>query len=206
MDLKQLLGENYKPEMSFEDIENALSEVDMVESSKLEGKVDKSQLDKALSEVSNLTKQLRAKKTDEELKEDEFNSLKEQLQALQKEKTVAENKSKFVALGLTERMSAKTAEALVDGDFDTVFANLTKFKEAQEKAFKAEQTNNLGKFKESQEKAFKAEQVKQMPRPESGNDPGDQTLKKGEIGNMSISELEQLAKANPEAFAEYQNN
>ena len=187
MDLKQLLGENYKPEMSFEDIENALSEVDMVESSKLEGKVDKSQLDKALSEVSNLTKQLRAKKTDEELKEDEFNSLKEQLQALQKEKTVAENKSKFVALGLTERMSAKTAEALVDGDFDTVFANLTKFKEAQEKAFKAEQT-------------------KQMPRPEGGNDPGDQTLKKGEIGNMSISELEQLAKANPEAFAEYQNN
>lgn len=187
MDLKKILGDSYNPEMSLKDIEKALEGVDMVESSALDGKVDKSKLDKALSEVSKLNKELRAKKSDEELKEDEFNSLKEQLLALQKEKTVAENKSKFITLGLSEKMSAKTAEALVDGDFDTVFTS-------------------LAKFKESVEKSVKAETVKSTERPDSGSEPGGRVVKKGEFANMSLAEIEAMAKENPEIMTQYQSN
>lgn len=62
--------------------------------------------------------------------------------SLQREKTVAKHRAEFLSMGYDADLADKTAVAMVDGDFATMFANQKAFNEAQKKAFEAQSLNH----------------------------------------------------------------
>lgn len=124
---------------------------------KPEGKtVPKAMLDKALSEVASMKKQLRAKMTDDEVKaaerEREQEEMALELETLRREKTLSTYKAQYLAQGFDEQLATETAEALVEGDMDGVF-------------------DNMRKHHVNLEKALRAKILKETPVPPGGSDP-----------------------------------
>ena len=112
------------PEQKVEALSNFEFEVD--DAVKL-----KNALNKASSETAEYKRQLKAlqeqKLTDEEKakleREEAEKTLKAELETLKREKTIATYKASYLANGYDDALAASTAEALVNGDMTTVFAN-----------------------------------------------------------------------------------
>lgn len=137
MTLKDLLKDAYKSGMTLEEVEAALSEIpdSASEISKL-----KSALTNSNSEAAKYKKQLQEKMTeDEKVKQAEkerFEKLQSNYDTLLRESTVAKHTAKYIALGYDRELAEKSAAALADGDFETVFANEEIHRKAAEKALK----------------------------------------------------------------------
>lgn len=142
--LKDLLGEAFKDDMTLDDVSAAL------ESAGIGAVVDqskdiehlKSLLSKRNSEAADYKRQLRAKQTDAEAKEqanlEELNRLQEENKELNRKITVSEQKARLMSLGYEEAMATETAEAMFEGNMETVIANQSKMLEARERAIRAE--------------------------------------------------------------------
>nr|DAT55232.1 MAG TPA: Major head protein [Caudoviricetes sp.] len=142
--LKGLLGEAFKEDMTLEDVSAAL------ESAGVGAAVDQSKdiehlrslLSKKNSEAADYKRQLRAKQTDAEAEKqaslEELTRLQEENQELTRRITVSEQKARLMALGYEESMATETAEAMFDGNMETVIANQSKMLEARERAIRAE--------------------------------------------------------------------
>lgn len=96
---------------------------------------------KANSEAAKLKKERNALLSEEEKKrqdaEEELGTLREKVEAMEKEKRIAANKARLLALGYDESLASETAQAMADGDTDKVFANQKRFLESHDKAYKA---------------------------------------------------------------------
>ena len=64
--------------------------------------------------------------------------MQEENQELTRRITVSEQKARLIALGYEESMATETAEAMFDGNMETVIANQSKMLEARERAIRAE--------------------------------------------------------------------
>lgn len=110
------------------------------------GYVKKDLLDKKLSELASVNKQLRAKSSEAELaeieKQEQFKKLNEELAALKKEKNISTYKAKLIAQGYDEKLALDTATAMESGEFDKVFDNQKSFLENQKKQW---ETTNIQK-------------------------------------------------------------
>lgn len=115
----------------------------------MSGYVEKSVFDKKAAEASSLSKQLRAKMTEEEQKKLEaeeakaadaqkFAEMEAKNAELEKKITISEYKANFLAQGYDEKLAAETAAALANGDMAKVFANAEKFKTALEAKIKSD--------------------------------------------------------------------
>ena len=122
----------------------------------MSGFVPKATFDKTASEAASYKKQLREKMTAEEEKAareaEERAALEARVKELERERTIHGYANSFLSMGYEEELARETAEALVAGDMDTVFAN--------QRAFAV-----------SREKALRAEILKSTPRPASGTEP-----------------------------------
>ena len=122
----------------------------------MSGFVTKAQLDTVASEAASYKKQLREKMSAEEEKAareaEERTALQARVEELERERTINSYTNSFLTMGYEETLAKETAEALVAGDMDTVFAN--------------QKTYAL-----TREKALRAEILKTTPRPSSGNEP-----------------------------------
>ena len=122
----------------------------------MSGFVTKAQLDKVASEAASYKKQLREKMSAEEEKAareaEERTALQQRVEELERERTINHYTNSFLTMGYEEALAKETAEALVSGDMDLVFAN--------QKAFAV-----------NREKALRAEILKSTPRPAAGNEP-----------------------------------
>lgn len=142
MTLKDLLKESYHDGMTTEEIAAALSEIDFPTDHS--GELDnlRKALAKSNSEAASYKKQLREKMSAEEIREKEDAEKRDKLQsdydALLKRVRVSENKARFLSLGYDEETASKVAQALVDGDFDSLFENQKKHMDAVEKRVRAE--------------------------------------------------------------------
>ena len=147
------------------------------------GFVTKEVFDKTASELANTKKQLREKMSAEEIKAKEdaekLEALIKERDALLKEKTVANHKAQYLALGYEEKLAIETAEALANGELDKVFANQKK-------------------HHESVEKRIKADILKDTPRPEGGN--GSETITKEIFSKMPIAEQYKYSIEHPEEY------
>lgn len=96
---------------------------------------------KANSEAAEWKKKHNALLSEEEQKkqanDEELASLRKKVEEMEKEKLIAFNKSKFLALGYDEALAGETAQAMADGDSAKLFANHEKFLATHDKAFKA---------------------------------------------------------------------
>jgi hypothetical protein len=121
----------------------------------MSGFVKKTAFDKAASEAASYKKQLREKMSEEEAKAaqaaEEKAQLLERAERAERDLAVSKYVSSYLSMGYTEKLAKSTAEALVKGDMDTVFAN---------------QKLHV----EDREKALKAEWLKGTPRPAAGGD------------------------------------
>lgn len=183
MNIKDLLKDAYKEGMSVEDIENALKDIDLPTDNSAEIDRLKTALSKSNSEAADYKKQLREKMSADEIKAKEDAESREKLQsdydALLRKVTLSENKAKLLALGYDEALAEGTAEAMVDGDLDKVFANQKKHLDAVEKK-------------------IRADVLKDTPKPEGGK--GSETITKEQFSKMSIAEQFKFSTEHPEEY------
>ena len=147
------------------------------------GYVTKEMFDKTASELSNTKKQLREKMSADEIKAKEDAEKMEEIvkerDALLREKNIATNKAKFLSLGYDENLANDTAEAMVNGELDKVFANQKKHLEAVEKK-------------------IRADVLKDTPSPEGGN--SSETITKEKFLKMSTAEQYKYSVDHPEEY------
>lgn len=146
----------------------------------------KTLMQKANAQASEYKKALREKQTEQERidaeraeKEAEREAL---LKSLMREKDVSIQKASFLSHGFNDELSNSSAEALLDGDFDTLH-------------------KNLKSFLENKEKELRADILKATPKPVSGNENGSKVTKE-EFDNMGYKERVELLKEQPELYAE----
>ncbi len=98
--------------------------------------VDKKTFDKTASELADAKKKITSTKTEADENnshlQNELEELRTKIGQMEKEKTVATHTAKFIALGYDEELAQETAAALVDSDYETVFANQKKFLNAHD--------------------------------------------------------------------------
>lgn len=186
-DIQSLLGEAYKEGMTLEEINAALAERELVDKNQFDGFVPKTLLEKANSEAAEFKKKWKAASSEQEQKAIEEAErqaqVEEELKLLRRATKVSEYEKQHLALKYEEAEAKEIAEALYDGDMDTVFRLQKKHEEALQKA-------------------IKADLMKQMPTPPSGNqtsiDFSKQIAEAQASGDMALmaSLLRQQAEAN----------
>lgn len=166
-----------------EDAKNAILGMEFTDTPDMSQFVAKSVFDKKASEAAELSKQLKARMSDEEAKAakeaEEKAALMARLEELEREKTVGTYTTSYLALGYDEKTAKATAEALAKGDMETVFAN--------------HKTHN-----ETREKALRAELLKQTPPPASGTVDKGMTL--DGFKKMSPQERYEFSVSHPEEY------
>lgn len=174
-DIQSLLGDAYKEGMTLEEINEVLADRELVDKSQLDGFVPKSLLDKATSEAADYRKKWKAASSDQEQKAiedaEKQAAIEEELKSLRRSNKVSEYEKQHLALKYDEKDAKEIAEALYDGDMDTVFRLQKKHEEALQKS-------------------IKADLMKQMPTPPSGNqttiDYSKQIAEAQASGNMAL--------------------
>ena len=183
MNIRDLLKDAYKEGMTVEEIETALKDIDLPTDNSAEIDRLKNALSKSNSDAANYRKQLRDKMSAEEIKAKEdaetIEELKKERDALLREKTIAGHKANYLALGYDEKLANETAEAMVNGELDKVFANQKKHIEAVEKK-------------------IRADVLKDTPKPEGGN--GSDTMTKEKFSKMDIAEQYKYSIDHPEEY------
>jgi hypothetical protein len=151
-----------------------------------DGFVSKATFDKKASEASDLSKQLKARMTDDEAKAakeaEERAALIARVQELENERAVNTYTTAYLAMGYDEKLAKSTAEAVVKGDMNAVFENQKTFNEAREKA-------------------LRAELLKNTPTPPPGTPDGG--MKKEDFAKLSLDEKQKFATENPETYANF---
>lgn len=136
IDVSKIVGYN---EMSVEDKLKALEEFEL--ETDYTGYVKKDLFDKTSSELAKAKKDLKAQMSaDEQAKlerEEAFNKMQEELNALKLEKQLGDMTTQYMSLGYDEKLAKATAKAFLDGDMSVVFANQKAHQEAIEKKVKA---------------------------------------------------------------------
>ena len=158
-----------------------------IDTSKIEGyetmsAEDKAKLDGA-SEAASLSKQLKAKMTDEEKAKAESEAKQRDLEEKYKElltrTQIADNKASLIAIGYDEELAEVTAKAMVEGDIATVIKNQQVVIAAAEKKAKGEAMLNT-------------------PNPK--NEVDNVTITKEKFENMSYAEMAELYQTNPDLY------
>ena len=149
----------------------------------MSGFVSKATYDKASSEAASYKKQLREKMTEEEAKAtkaaEEHAALLERVAQLEHEKAVGTYTTAYIAMGYEEKLARSSAEAMANGDTETVLKN---------------QKVHL----ENREKALRTELLKQTPPPAAG--ASTTGITKEAFDAMSYKERVALFNDNPELY------
>lgn len=116
MDLKELLGDAYKEDMTLTDIAAALKDKKLVDPTTLPPSVPKGEFDKTASEVAALKKQLKDKMTTDEQTAAQQKEFQDQLANLQKENNQFKFEKEFLGSGYDAKTATALAEAMAGGD------------------------------------------------------------------------------------------
>lgn len=154
------------------------------------GYVRKDVFDKTASELAAKKKELIEKMTEDEQKkqkeQEERDELQSKYEKLLHESEVSKFKAKLLGMGYEEKLADDTAEAMVNGDSEKVFANQKKHLEAVKKKVHAE--------------AFK-----DTPKPTGNGNSESMTLEK--LRKMSPQDRYNYSIKNPEEYKTlYANN
>lgn len=183
MDLKTLLGDAFKDNMTLADIEAALKDKNLVDPSSLPESVAKSVFDKTASELAAAKKQLKEKQTDGEAAAAAQKEIQDQIAALQKENSTFKFKEQFLSGGYDAKTAAGLAEAVANGD-------MKKFTEVHSAYAKQHETELQA--------SNKAELLKETPGLQGGGAGGGQGGTEPSIGEkMAQAYNAQFAPANP---------
>ena len=146
-DLQTLLGDAYKEGMTLDEINAALADRELMDKSEMDGYVPKSLLDKANTEAADYKKKWRGALSVAEQKaqdeKDKQTAMENELNQLRRESKIAAYEKNYLGLGYDEKSAKEIAEAMFDGEMDTVFMLQKKFQENKERAIKADLMKNM---------------------------------------------------------------
>lgn len=186
MDLKKALGDLYKEDMTFEDVEKALKNMDLVEKSTFDDYVSKEKYDKACTDASDWKKKYRTtldESQQKELADKEQNEIRDsELESLKREVSVSKLTSRHITMGYEEKMASEIANAMYEGDTEKICALQSSFIEQTRKEVK------------------KQKQDQTPPPPAAGNYEGDGIITKDMYKKMSLTEKAQLADSDPDTY------
>ena len=150
----------------------------------------KNALDKALREKGEITKQLRAKQTAEEIAEEtrqaEAAEREQHVKDLEHQVKMHQATERYLGMGMSKELAENTAEAELNGDMDLVVANCNKNTQA---AIKAAQ----------------AEWLKSRPPVNSGTGTSG-GITQEQFNNMSIAEKTKVRRNDPELYERLKAN
>ena len=169
-----------------EDAKEAILGMDFAEAPDMSQFISKTVFDKKAKEAADLSKQLKAKMTEDELAkaqaEESMAAIMMELEQLRAEKIIGENATKFLELGYSAELAKATAEAMAKGEMETVF-------------------KNHAKFIADREKALRAEILKNTPVPPAGD--STKTVTREDYSKMSLDEKAKFAAENPDKVKEF---
>ena len=143
MDLKAILGDQYKENMTLAEVETALSGITMHTDAEVrEQFVSKKLFDKTASDLAAAKRGAAAAgekaKTDLDTALERIATLEAESKAAKRESDIAKNTAAYVALGYSQELAKSTAEAMADGDTAKVNANLAAFVAQKTQSIKEE--------------------------------------------------------------------
>lgn len=169
-----------------DDAKEAILGMDFADAPDMSQFISKATFDKKAKEAADLSKQLKAKMTEDELAkaqaDENMAAIMTELEQLRAEKVIGENATKFLELGYDSELAKSTAEAMAKGEMETVF-------------------KNHAKFIANREKALRAEILKNTPMPPAGE--GTKTVTREDYANMSLDEKSKFAAENPDKVREF---
>lgn len=169
-----------------EDAKEAILGMEFAEAPDMSQFISKATFDKKAKEAADLSKQLKAKMTEDELAkvqaEENMAAIMTELNQLRAEKVIGKNAAKFLELGYDSKLAQATAEAMANGEMDTVF-------------------KNHATFLANREKALRAEILKETPAPPAGE--GTKTVTREDYAKMSLDEKAKFASENPDKVKEF---
>lgn len=161
MELKTLLGDAYKEGMTVDEINAAIKDKEFIDKSSLKPSVEKSIFDSTASELAAAKKKLKELETKTLTDEEKINLALKEASDTKSEfnKKLSEIAAKeiFIGLGLQEADYKDLLDIVIKDNVEDTKAAATKF------------SQTLTKQKEAQEKAIKAELLKNAPQPPAGN-------------------------------------
>lgn len=153
----------------------------------MSGFVSKDVFDKKASEAADLSKQLRARMSEDEAKAakdaEDRAALVARVEQLEHEKAVNSYVAQYVGMGYEEALAKASAEALAKGDIDTVFKN---------------QKTHIA----AREKALRTELLKATPAPAAGTTP-EGGMTKEQFNKLTLAERAKFADENPDKYKEF---
>ena len=183
MKLKDMLKDAYKEDMTLEEIEAALADVEFPEDQTAEVERLKAALSKSNSENADWKKKHREALSEEERKAQETAELLKKLQdrnaELERESGMAKHKAKFLGMGYEESLASDAAAAMVDGDMEKLFSYQQKHQEAFEKK-------------------IRADALKGTPKPVPDKRDGAVTIE--DLRKMTTQERLEFSQKNPDEY------
>ena len=192
MNLKELLGDAYREDMTLEEVEQALEGINLVDPATLPKSVSKEVFDKTASELARVKKELK------ELQEK--NMTAEEKLKLELEKAAesqAQYKRELAKLRATEIF---VAAGLTEDDYKTLLDIVVSEDEEETKVRAKSMVDVIASQKKAVEKTVKAELLKGTPKPEPGDPSKGVTLE--DFRKMSLMEKQRFARENPELYQE----
>jgi len=187
-DLKALLGESYKEGMTVDEINTALSQLDLIDTAK-EKVVKKDVFDKTASELAAKNKLLKDKMTEDEKRAERDKEVAEQLKAnaetvkrLTLEKTLSKS-------GYDDKQIANFADAFVKGDTEELGKVMTTLITDLTKKVKDETTAELLKT--------------HTHTPPAGNGDSGGAMTKEQFDKMGYIERVKLQSDKPDLYKEF---
>lgn len=190
MDLKELLGDAYKEDMTLEEIQEALKGMELVDPKKLPKTVRKEQFDMLASELAATKKQL---------KEIEHQSLSEEEQRIAQmtaqEELIASLRKEIMRSSAKERLAKAGIES--KGFVDSMLESFDVTDDEKFGSFIDTLVTTVKNAEIATEKAVTAKLMADMPKPPEGGEPG--TLKT--LSKMTYSEQMKLKAERPDEYA-----
>jgi len=190
MDLKELLGDAYREDMTLEEVEQALEGINLVDPDKLPKSVSKDVFDKTASELARIKKELK------ELQEK--NMTAEEKLKLELEKAAesqAQYKRELSKLRATEIF---VTAGLIEDDYKTLLDIVVSEDEEATRVRAKSMVDVIASQKKAVEKTVKAELLKGTPKPEPGEPSKSMTL--DDLRKMSLMDKQKFAMENPELY------
>lgn len=180
MNLKEVLKENYKEDMTLQEVEEALKEIDLVDPSQFEGFVSKEKLDKATSEAADWKRKYNETLSDAEKAELKQQEMETEIANYKRSEMIFKAKADLIGSGYSEDKAEELATAQVDGDTNKVLAIIKADREAIAQAHKEE---------------LDLQKLSDIPRPSNAQGEVEKTFK-----DMTLDERAKLKAEDPEAY------
>lgn len=192
MNLKELLGDAYREDMTLEEVEQALAGINLVDPDKLPKSVSKEVFDKTASELARIKKELK------ELQEK--NMTAEEKLKLELEKAAVSQAKYAKELSKLRATEIFVTAGLSEEDYTPLIDIVVSEDEEVTKVRAKSMVDVIASQKKAVEKTVKAELLKGTPKPEPGEPFKPMTLE--EFRKMSLMDKQRFARENPELYQE----